>query len=419
MTKYKILVTDDDPLVVEATERLLQSAGYVVGTASGGNEAIELVRANPTGYALVLLDYRLQDRDASSTIQALREVAPELFILIYSGDPSRDAVQSTWQAGAVGFVEKHHSPQALLDTVRNWYRKFEATVSVVPTYQASLNAFGLVGRSEALSQIVGKIEKYRKVNSSVLILGETGTGRELIARGLHAQGEASFTSFNCAVYRDNPEQLEIELFGLFEAARGGTVFLDDLQLLPLKVQPKLLKLIQDRKVRLVSAARPDLAERCERGEFLSELQHRVGMLTITVPPLRQRPEDIEPMVAYFCERFRRETGEHKHFLLRTLKYLEAYDWPGNVRELENTVWQILTDCPGNRIAPEHLDAKFFQPQDSLPDSYEEFARRQEGFERDYVSRVLQASRNKSDAARRMKISPTTLHSVMKRIGLVP
>ncbi len=444
---YKILLVDDDPLILESSKYLLTTNGFQVDTALDGQKAIQKVSQNPHTYALVVLDYRMKGLDGSATVVKLRELSPELFILIYSGDSSRDAITSTWKAGAVGFLEKGNSAKELLETVRNWCRKYEETICTMPVTSVSeIQSLKMVGKSDALKEIASKVQKYKELNQSVLILGETGTGKELVANALKSSEDSPFLAINCASYRGGSDLLESELFGhekgaftgadrekkgIFELANNGTIFLDELHQLSASAQAKLLRVIQERKIRrvggsqersvsfrLVCASKPDILERCESGEFLSDLYHRVNVLSITIPPLRARPEDIAPLIEYFCAKHEAETGMKKRLLLRTLRYLETYDWPGNVRELENSIYQLLTDSPGEKIGPEQLDPKFFKEKSQgLPDSYAEFKKQQQLQEKAYLAKILTAAKSKSDAARRLGISPTTLHSAMQRNSL--
>jgi DNA-binding NtrC family response regulator len=219
---------------------------------------------------LVLLDFHLGDSDGASTAEALLKLNPTLYILIHSGDGSRVAVKNSWQAGAVGFIEKGEEPESFLQQINNWCRKYEETALTV-SLQTSLDekseaiaSLGMVGRSEALSQIARRVKKYRSLSDNVLILGETGTGKEKIARALNRGPESQFFAVNCASYSGNSELMEADLFGyvkgaftgankdhtgVFESANGGTVFLDEIQALDLNAQHKLLRAIQEKSVR--------------------------------------------------------------------------------------------------------------------------------------------------------------------------
>ncbi len=445
---FRLLLVDDDSAFLRTTQLLLEGVGYQVDIADSGERAVELVKAQPSAYALVVLDYRMGQMDGCNSLLALHTLNPDIYVLIYSGDCSRDALHLSWQAGAVGFLQKGRPVEELLEAVANWCRKYEETFGVVPPSieDASLAEVKMVGQSSALKSVASKVARYRSVGQNVLILGDTGTGKELVARGLRASADSAFLAVNCAAYRGSTDLLESELFGyekgaftgaiqekkgIFESANGGTIFLDEIHQLGLDAQAKLLRAIQEKSVRrvgsaherqvqfrLVCAAKPDLEERCEKGEFLLDLFHRISVLTIQIPPLRERREDIAPLVNHFCERFEKETGQSKRFLLRTLKYLEQYDWPGNVRELDNTVYHVLTDSPHSRIAPEQLDPKFFRSRPAATtQTYQDLKHQLEATEKDYILEVLKTAKSKSDAARRLKISPTTLHGILQRLGV--
>jgi DNA-binding NtrC family response regulator len=447
--KYPVLLVDDDSLTLEATRRFLEKNGYPVVTASSGEEAIELVKPKRSSFALALIDYRMKGRDGSETAKHLLSLSPEMYILIYSGDSSREALQSSWQAGAVGFIEKETSPQRLLETIELWMRKYHETLASLNPNEAHneemIELLGMVGRSAALKEAAAKVAKYRDSSQNVLITGETGTGKELVAQAL-AKAGTTFVAVSCAAYKGSSDLLESELFGyekgaftgadrekkgILEAASGGTVFLDEVHHLNFTAQAKLLRAFQEKKIRrvggikeypvqfrLVSAAKPDLEKMVEAGEFLPDLYHRLNVLSINLPPLRERPEDIEPLVSYFCRKFCETSGISRTFRRSALKFLENYPWPGNVRELENTLYRILTDTSAEKIGPENLDAKFFASSPSQTFlSYDNIKSRLEQQERDYIRQVVENSETKFQAAKKLGISPTTLHSVMQRLGL--
>jgi DNA-binding NtrC family response regulator len=438
--------------LLQATGTLLRVNGYEVDTATSGEEAIRRVRANPDRYTLAILDFRMQGKDGGDTAQSIRSISRHLYILIYSGDESRHAVKSSWQAGAVGFVEKSSAPDVLLATIKQWCRKHEELIATLDPYQSeapggdTIEELNMVGRSNALKEAARRVTRYRNAPQNVLITGETGTGKELVARALHDAAKGSFVAVNCAAYRGSTDLLESELFGyergaftgadrekkgLFETSQGGTVFLDEVHHLSLTAQAKLLRVTQDKKIRrvggageypvnfrLIAAAKADLEDRCEQGEFLRDLYHRLGVLSIHLPPLRNRTEDIEPLVGFFCRRFHEMTGHRRTLRLQTIRYLERYSWPGNVRELENVVFQLLTDSNEESVGPENLDGRFFFAAESAPKSnYPELKRQQEKEERDLIQNILASTKSKSQAADRLGLSPTTLHSIMKRLGM--
>lgn len=449
--RYRILVVDDDSLVLSSTRLLLEQKGYEVETASSGEAALKLLKANPESYSLVLLDYQMKSKNGAETAKECLTVCRNIYVLIHSGDMSREAMKRTWEAGAVSFIEKGCSCQELLETIAHWSHKHAETLATLNPFRPEehkdrIASLEMVSRSAALHEIGQKVDRYRESRQNVLILGETGTGKELVARALHSAESGSFFAINCAAYKGSAELLESELFGyergaftgaaqekkgILEAANGGTVFLDEVHHLSLTAQAKLLRVIQDRKIRrvggtkeypvafrLVAAAKPELEALCEKGEFLRDFYHRLNVLPLSLPALRDRPEDVEPLVAYFCRRYFEGTGQRKTFLLRTIRYLERYPWPGNVRELENTVYRLLTDCTAETVAPEQLDAKYFGPgQNSFTLTYDDLKKRHEKEEREHIISILKNSKSKLHAAQKLGLSASTLHSIMKRVGL--
>lgn len=303
----------------------------------------------------------------------------------------------------------------------------------------------MIGRSSTQKDLARKIELYSQSSENILILGETGTGKELVARALAK--DKPFLVVNCAAFKGSVSLLESELFGyergaftgaaqsrigLLEAAKGGAVFFDELHQLGLDAQAKLLRVFQEKKIRrvggkteypvdfrIIAAAKNDLEKLMENGDFLSDLYFRLNALRIEVPPLRTRIEDIEPLVAYFCEAYSKQNGTKKTFLHKTIQLLERYSWPGNVRELKNTVTQLLIDSAGKIVEPKDLEAKFFQRAKncSSGEDYLYFKARQEQEEVEFISTILSSSKNKLEAARRMKLSPNTLHSKMLKHGM--
>ena len=449
---YRLLLVDDDTLFLCAFKALLVSEGYTIDTAETGEEAVKNVKCFGDQYAVVLLDFHLEGLRGEEVIEKNRAIQTNIFILIHSGDPSRDVLKKTWQAGATGFLEKGGDLSAHLDTIRNWCQKYEETQRTLHPFEVAagdddmIPELKMIGRSRCLREIAARTLRYRNSNQNVLILGETGTGKELLARALHANKQSQFFAINCAAYKGTTDLLESEFFGhekgaftgatnekrgIFESANGGTVFLDEVHHLNLVAQAKLLRACQDKNIRrvggtkeipvnfrLIASSKPDIELRCERGEFLHDLFHRLNTLLLLIPPLRDRSEDIEPLVAHFCRKFTETSGLKKTFLMRTVRQLHGYSWPGNVRELENMIYRLLTDCPSNVVGPEQLDAKFFneKPNDQLG-SYESLKEKHFVEERAYLKQVLSDSSTKSDAAEKMKISPSTLHSMIKRLGL--
>jgi len=450
--KHRLLLVDDDLLHLESTQEFLQNRGFAVDTASNGAAAIAQVRANPHLYSLVIVDYRMQDQDGAKVVELLTAINPDIYILIFSGDSSREAVLQTTRRGARGFVDKSEGTAVFLSEVRKWCLKFEATHLSVnrdrepDENEREISRIGMVGRSPALAQLALLVEKLRDRQGPVLILGESGTGKELIARALHDKRRGPFRAVNCASFSSNPQLMASTLFGyakgaftgavtdkrgLIEEVGGGTLFLDEIYALPLSSQLELLRVLQEKilspvgstreiplKFRLIASAKPDLLEAVKQKTFAPDLFYRIGRTVLQVPALKDRPEDLEPLVQHFCEKWSRENGESKTFLLRTLPFLQNYRWPGNVRELENLVANLLDITEDRKIAPHHLDSKFFQSTTNVvPAPLFALKERIAEVEKQHLLAVLGVSRTLREASRRMKVSLTTVLRLMKKHGI--
>lgn len=445
---YRILLVDDDMLSLLAVQSYLVSEGFRVETATSSQTALDSLKTAQIETALVILDYKLGEEDGAQVAEQILSQYPKTYILMYSGDGSREAVKSSWEAGAVGFIEKDGELEKLLNTVKNWCKKYEATYSSVSLsssvgdYTHLISSVGLIGRSKALSLVAEKIKRYAGKNENVLILGETGTGKERVARALHTGSVDAFFPVNCAAYNGNSELLESDLFGytkgsftganrdhkgVFESAEGGTVFLDEVHTLDLRAQQKLLRALQEKTVRpvgatreykvhfrLLSAAKSELLKLVEEGKFLADLYERLNVLPIEIPPLRDRKEDIEPLTAYFCKKYEKDTGEKKRFLTRTVRYLENYEWPRNVRELENLVRRLCIDATGEEIGPEHLDARFFETN-STPTATASPVRAQiDELLKSQIAQTLKEGTSQREAARKLGIPESSLRRMLKR-----
>jgi DNA-binding NtrC family response regulator len=282
--------------------------------------------------------------------------------------------------------------------------------------------------------------KFRKTNSTLLVLGESGTGKEMVAAAVHVDTSLPFLAVNCAAYNGSADLMEAELFGvekgsftgatankkgIFEAVGRGTVFLDEVHRLSLKAQEKLLRVLQEKKVRpvgstreypvsfrLMAAAKPDLEALVKRGDFIQDLYFRLNVLQIDIPALRDRTEDIAPLVSHFLRVYTPEGQKPKQFLVRTLRYFERYPWPGNVRELEHTIERLCVTVNGKVITPEDLDAKFYD--EKVPLVYQ---REPRDLSRDVVIAAIQSASTIRDAADRLGIPKSTLHDLAKRFGI--
>lgn len=450
--KHHILIIDDEEYLVGLTQQLLEKQGYSVETALSGGEGVRKIKQAPEKYTVVLLDYAMPGKNGAETAREILAITQHIQILIYSGDSSRDAVLNTFRAGAVEFIEKDNAEE-LLEAVRSCCKKFDETHRTVTTEPSDsdhariIRSVGMFGESPALAGISQQILKYRPLQVPIHIVGETGTGKEIIAQALHVGDRSLFHAINCGKFSDGSNLLESELFGyergaftgaiqskagLFEIASGGTIFLDEVHHLSLSAQTKLLRVLQEWKIRrisgareipvkfrLITAAKPEIEQAIRDGRFLPDLYQRLLVLRIDVPPLRERFEDIPSLVAIFTDRFCKQYGTQQKFLAKTVEYFKNCDWKdGNIRELEHTVQRILANHPEvERIEPVHLERKFFKSMEKPYGSYEAIKDEVENFERSLFQSLLKSASSKSGLARTLGMSITTLSSRLKKLGL--
>ncbi len=447
---HTILMVDDDASLLLFAQEFLERHGFKVKTASTGAEAISSLRANPRGYSVAIVDYQMAGFNGAATTRELLSLCPNLPIVVYSGDESRDAIIRTNRVGAFSFVGKEEGPSVLLEEVRRAVLKYENEVlTVEETQGADIDrevqlSLGLIGNSKALAQITRLILKLRDKSGPVLILGETGTGKELVARALHGDRAGAFKGVNCANFLMSSGTARSELFGhvkgaftgadqdrpgIFEQAANGTVFLDEVYALPLESQVGLLRALQERSLvrvggskeipitsRIVAAAQPDLIQDISRRAFKPDLFHRISQNVIEIPPLRDRVEDIGPLVAHFCERWRKENGVKKTFLASTVERLKKYTWPGNARELENVVYSVLNITERNEIRPNDLGSRFGQKFE-ISAEVDPVGESAAVAEKEHIVTVLKRSTSVRDAANRLGLPLSTLMNRLKRHGL--
>lgn len=394
MQPYKILFADDNPANLKATKEFLESMGYQVITAQAPQEAIDLVQADE--YALVLLDYKMPLMRGDILAKMIKELIPHQQIAMYSCDLSRDAVKTSMRAGAADFIEKSEEPTELLAQIQFFCHRYDHLLRTVRApndenaNQRLIKSVSMVGQSPVMVKLAASIHKIAPAgDTTVLIRGESGSGKELVAKAIHnlsPRAGGPFVAINCAAIPH--DLLESELFGhvkgaftgavadkvgQFTLASGGTIFLDEIGDMPIMLQAKLLRVIQERKinvvggkrpqdinVRIISATHRSLEEMVKEGTFREDLMYRINGVEIDVPPLRHRPEDIPLLIAHFTENCRpKGVPTARRFQTRAMEVLKKYSWPGNVRELAAAVERHLIICPKLLILPEDLDPKYY------------------------------------------------------------
>jgi len=388
----RLFVVDDDEDLAAFLQELLTAAGHQVTTFHDAASALAAVEERAPD--LVITDMNMAGMDGFELIERVRAFDPRVSVIAITAFGSIETAVRALRLGAYDFVTKPFEPQTLRVAVD---RALEATElrSEVKRLRGELggrfHVGGLVGRSTALAEISDLVRRVADSGATVLITGPSGSGKELIARALHAESRRSagpFVPINCAAIPDT--LLESELFGvrkgaftdarvdrpgLFREAQGGTIFLDEIGDLPMALQAKLLRVIQEREVRplgatksepidarVVAATHRDLRTAVQEGRFREDLFYRLAVIEVGVPPLRDRPEDVVPLAEHFLKRVTARSGSPvKGFSGAALRKMEAYHWPGNVRELENAVERAVAMAREEWISPEDLPSSLQHP----------------------------------------------------------
>jgi len=387
-----ILVVDDELSIREFLQIMLEREGYEVSCVANGKEAINLFRKKK--YNVVLADIRMPKVDGFEVLKRIKEISPETSVIMITAYASFESAVKSMKEGAYDYITKPFNVDEVKMTVKNALQKKEAAGEMINkrrTGKGRIEKFeGMVSCSPEMHKIFDLIPKAASSKASVLITGESGTGKELVARAIHRNSprrQEPFITINCGGV---PEQLlESELFGykkgsftgavtdrmgLFEAAHRGTIFLDEIGDLPLPLQVKLLRVVQEKSfkpvggtqeisvdVRIISATNIDLEEKVIRDEFREDLFYRLNVIHIRIPPLRERKMDISLLAQHFLEKYSQESGkEIRNISSYALKVLLDYSFPGNVRELENIVERSVALETSNIILPESLTLSRFR-----------------------------------------------------------
>src|ERR671912_3307 len=380
--KARILVIDDEAEIRRSVRMILEYEGYDVQEAASGPEGLALIEREPPD--LVFLDIKMGGMDGLEALQKIRQVNEALPVVIISGHGTVSTAVEATKLGAFDFIEKPLASERVLVTIRNALDQTRLKDENRTLKRAVEARHQMVGESVSLRQIWDAIKRAAPTNATVLLLGESGVGKELVARAIHRNSLRSrdrFVQVNCAAI---PEELiESELFGhekgsftgatekqigKFEQADRGTIFLDEVGDMSQKTQAKVLRVLQEGEVerigsqktinvdvRVIAATNKDLEEAIEKGEFREDLYFRLSVIPITVPPLRERREDVPLLIRHFAELFSREHNRRPHrFTPAALEYMQKARWKGNVRELKNTVERLLIMTPGEQIDVDDL-----------------------------------------------------------------
>jgi DNA-binding NtrC family response regulator len=437
-----ILVVDDAPDTLEVLRRNLFSKGYRVFTAPGVEEALEILSS--TSVDLVITDLKMPKASGLDLVRHVRENLKDTEVMMITGYASIEGAVKAVKTGAEEYLEKPFTDDELFGAVKRALDKLQIRRKANGTPQAARgDTFGLIGDSKAMRNVFDSIRKVATTNANVLIVGESGTGKELVARAIHYSGKrasAPFVPVNCGGIPEG--LLESELFGhvkgaftgatetragFFQTADGGTIFLDEVSETSLSMQVKLLRVLQDKQVFMVGANKPhqvnvrilaatnkDLMSLVKKGVFREDLFFRLNVITISIPPLRERVDDILLLVNSFATGYTTEMSKPApRFSDKALEVLKNYNWPGNVRELENVIQRLVVMTDGDIIdAPD------------LPPLMRFSALREAGFDRtlaeveaEYIKNVLaNVDGNKTKAAEILGIDRKTLREKIKGQG---
>jgi Response regulator containing CheY-like receiver, AAA-type ATPase, and DNA-binding domains len=389
----RILVVDDERSVTGALELILHDSGYQVLTSNSVGEATNVL--NNGHFDLVITDFRLSDATGIDLITHIKRETPDTEVILMTAYGSLDITIEAIKHGAYYYLEKPYTPDRLLTLVRRalqFASLKRENERLRRTLEGDSGAFGMIGHDQKMRQIIETIRTAAPSDASVLIEGESGTGKELIAAAFHTashRADRPFIRINCAAIPH--ELIESELFGykkgaftgadrdkrgLIEAVAEGTLLLDEIAEMPTHLQTKLLRVLQERKLRrlgdereikvdfrLVSATNRDTARLLEEGVLRKDLYFRISTIKIKVPPLRERLDDVLPLAKHFLDRYRQQYNKNiRDISPAALTRLVRYDWPGNIRELESVIERAVLFCPGDVLMPGCLPEDFQNAQ---------------------------------------------------------
>ena len=413
----RILIVDDEESIRRSLGGILSDEGFETIAVGDGDTAIAEMRDAPKP-DLVLLDIAMPGRDGVQVLQEIKITYPDLPVIMMSGHGTIETAVRATKLGAFDFVEKPISFDKLLLTIQHALEQSRLVHENRELRANSMRARHIIGSSDPIAKLTDQIQIAAPTNGWVLITGENGTGKELVARQIHLNSkrlDQPFVEVNCAAI---PEELiESELFGhekgaftgaisqkrgKFELADGGTIFLDEIADMSLKTQAKILRILQEHKfervggtetfevdVRVIAATNKNLEQAIAEGHFREDLFYRLAVIPFHVPPLRERRSDIPELVDAFLEEFSSDAGvKTKKVTAKAMNVLRVYHWPGNVRELRNLIERLVLMIPTGKIGLEDLPATLRDPDSAHAKSPESLDDARKAFERDYLIEKL-------------------------------
>jgi len=445
--KGKVLIVDDEENVRLSLEGVLSDEGFQVETTGSGEECLDIVDSK--SFDLILLDIWLPKKDGLDTLRELKTKRPDIFVVMISGHGTIETAVQATKLGAFDFIEKPLSLEKIVLVVKHALNQKYLEEENQNLKEIIRKDTAMIGSSVPMQALRQQIKYAAPTEGRILIYGENGTGKELVARLLHQQSPRSdrpFVEVNCAAIPD--DLIESELFGSvrgaftgatesrkgkFEQADLGTLFLDEVGDMSLKTQAKVLRVLEEQRfhpvgsnqvldvdVRVIAATNKNLEKHIEEGTFREDLFFRLNVIPFEVPPLRQRSEDVERLVDYFMEYFCRRYGKPvKCFSPKALEKLRNYRWPGNVRELKNTVERLVIMVQQDAIDIQDLSLSILKNGTNFNNgSYSNWQEAKTGFERDFLLKnLIENDWNVSRTANAIGMERTHLHRKLRAYKL--
>ena len=443
----KILIVDDEPRILLLLQNLLKANGYEVVSARDGASALDILHTG--GIDITITDLRMSPMDGMTLFREIKKIAPEMPVILLTAYATVETAVEAMKSGIFDYLTKPFKVDDMVACLKRAEKKLNGAenraTSAGQAEQGHTRFDGLIAHSPAMIAVCDTIQKVAPTAATVLINGESGTGKEVIARTIHRNSTRKnkpWVAVNCAAIPEN--LLESEMFGhvkgsftgalsdkagLFEVADGGTLFLDEISSMPLILQGKLLRVLQEREirrvggtkdipvdVRVIAAANSNLEEAVVKGTFRSDLYYRFAVITLDIPPLRKRPEDILPLARHFIREELKGTGAQPNIAPDAARVLERYEWPGNVRELENAIRHAVTFLQEGDITVDLLPPKIIKHASSAAfsassngdsASLKSFLKKKE---KEYIEQILfSTGGDKEKAAEALKVNLSTLY----------
>jgi len=453
--KARILVVEDEQDMLLGLRKILSKQGHKVDIAETGS--IGAKKVEESFFDIVITDLKMPGLDGMELLRKVKEVHSETIVIVITGYGTVESAVEAMKLGAYDYITKPFDAERIRTVVRRALKQIALTNENVYLKQKIKEANGfqnIIGQSQKMQEMFRIVDKVARTDATVLVLGESGTGKELIARYIHYNSprkDKVFVPVNCGALRET--LLESELFGhekgsftgaistkrgLMEIASGGTFFFDEIGDVSPPIQGKLLRVLQEREfmrvgstdtittdIRLITATNKDLEQCIKEGTFREDLYYRLNVVSVSLPPLRERKDDILPLAQFFLRRFNKKVGrEICEIPQDVLRILMGYDWPGNVRELENVIERAVVLATENAIEVSHLPDKLLEAHiDSGPVfwglSYKE-AKQQvvDSFSKEFVERLLRMSKgNVSQAAKQASMDAANFRRLMRKYGI--